>query len=68
MNECMEAKRAIAEKFAPCAEAISALGNDARMRIVMALLDAPERGLRVGAVAESAHICRALRQRTALPC
>ena len=58
MNECMEAKREIAEKFMPCAKAIAALGYEARMRIVLALLHAPERGLRVGAVAERVHMSR----------
>lgn len=39
-------------------QGIAALGNEARMRIVLALLHAPERGLRVGAVAERVHMSR----------
>ncbi len=58
MNECVEAKRRLAEKLAPCTKALAAIGAEARMRIVFALLQAPEKGLRVRAVAESAHMSR----------
>lgn len=57
-EECIESKRALAAGFAACGEAIAALGNEARSRIVLALLEGPECGMRLCELVGSTHMSR----------
>ena len=57
-EECINSKRAIAEGFSACREAISTLGNEARGRIVLALLEGPERGMRLCELVDVTHMSR----------
>ena len=57
-EECVKSKREIAAGFSACRQAISALGNEARGRLVLALLDGPERGMRLCELVEKAHMSR----------
>lgn len=57
-EECVNNKRALAAGFSAYREALSALGNEARARIVLALLEGPEEGMRLCELVETAHMSR----------
>ena len=57
-EECINSKRQIAAGFSACREVILALGNESRGRIVLALLEGPERGMRLCELVETTHMSR----------
>lgn len=53
-----EKLRRISEKLAGCGKAITAIGDETRQRIIIALLECGCNGMRVGAITEKTHLSR----------
>jgi len=56
--ECVEMRTALAEEFKTLRPLFAALGDEARQRILLALLESEQVGLRVGEVAARTHLSR----------
>jgi len=57
-SEHAEKLNRISEKFAGCGKAITAIGDETRQRIIIALLECGCNGMRVGAITEKTHLSR----------
>lgn len=59
MNASCQARLgAIAEKFKTCRGALSALGDETRQLIILALLESDRHGVRVGRLTQKVHLSR----------
>ena len=57
-KECRERLDDIASKFKTCRKAISAIGDETRQLILLALLESDFNGIRVGELTEKTHLSR----------
>ncbi|WP_102410351.1 metalloregulator ArsR/SmtB family transcription factor [Beduinella massiliensis] len=57
-KECEEALREIVEGFRSCRRAFTAIGDETRQLILLVLLQSDLTGVRVGEIAEKAHLTR----------
>lgn len=57
-SDCTEARRTISELFKRSSTLITALGDETRQGIIVALLDAEQVGLRVGTITEMTRLSR----------
>lgn len=57
-KECRERLDHIASKFKICRKAISAIGDETRQLILLALLESDFNGIRVGELTEKTHLSR----------
>lgn len=57
-EECMKKAKDITEKFKACRKAFSALGDETRQLIIIALLESDYRGIRVGEISKKTHLSR----------
>lgn len=57
-DECEENMRKIAEGFRECRRAFTAIGDETRQLILLALLESDIDGIRVGEIAAKAHLTR----------
>ena len=55
-KECRERLDDIASKFKTCRKAISAIGDETRQLILLALLESDFNGIRVGELTEKTHL------------
>ena len=55
---CKERLKEITEKFKICRKALSALGDETRQLIIIALLESDYEGIRVGEIAGKTHLSR----------
>lgn len=61
MNEqelCERNKMKLAEEFKECQNAFVALGDETRQNIIIALLESPYEGIRVGEITKKTHLSR----------
>lgn len=57
-NECKEKLQKIVEGFRECRNAFTAIGDETRQLILLVLLESDLSGIRVGEIAEKAHLTR----------
>lgn len=57
-QECEKRLNEIAVKFKSCRKAISALGDETRQGIILALLESDYNGIRVGEIVKKTHLSR----------
>ena len=57
-KECEERLQQIVEGFQKCRNAFTAIGDETRQLILLALLESDLSGIRVGEIAERAHLTR----------
>lgn len=57
-NECEERLQKIVEGFQKCRNAFTAIGDETRQLILLVLLKSDLSGIRVGEIAEKAHLTR----------
>lgn len=57
-KECKKRLENIAEKFKTCRRAVTALGDETRQLIILALLESDYSGIRVGEIAQKTHLSR----------
>lgn len=57
-NECEEMQQRIIEGFRECRNAFTAIGDETRQLILLVLLESDLSGIRVGEIAEKAHLTR----------
>lgn len=57
-NECKEMLQKIVEGFRECRNAFTAIGDETRQLILLVLLESDLSGIRVGEIAEKAHLTR----------
>lgn len=58
VNECEEKLQRIVEGFRECRNAFTAIGDETRQLILLVLLESDLSGVRVGEIAEKAHLTR----------
>ena len=58
VNECEEMLQKIVEGFQECRNAFTAIGDETRQLILLVLLKSDLSGVRVGEIAEKAHLTR----------
>lgn len=57
-NECEEKLQKIVEGFRECRNAFTAIGDETRQLILLVLLESDLSGIRVGEIAQKAHLTR----------
>ncbi|CCL09554.1 Transcriptional regulator, ArsR family [Clostridioides difficile E16] len=57
-KECQQRMQEITSKFKECRKAISAMGDETRQLILIALLESDFNGIRVGEITEKTHLSR----------
>lgn len=57
-RECQKHMEEITEKFKICRKALSAMGDETRQLILLALLESDFNGIRVGEIAKKTHLTR----------
>lgn len=57
-NECEERTKKIVSGFRECRNAFTAIGDETRQLILLILLESALSGIRVGEIAEKAHLTR----------
>lgn len=58
MTECERSRKVLAERLLACQKLILAMGDETRQRIVLALLECEEPGLRVGEITRRTFLSR----------
>lgn len=58
MDECSKSRRELAAQFKECQKAILAIGDETRQRIIIALLENEQIGMRVGEITEQTNLSR----------
>lgn len=75
-RECEKRLKKIVEGFQECRNAFTAIGDETRQLILLVLLESDLSGIRVGEIAQKAHLtrpsvsitCKYLRSPALLPC
>ena len=57
-KECQDILKEVTSKFKECRKAISAMGDETRQLIILALLESDFNGIRVGEITEKTHLSR----------
>lgn len=57
-KECQQRMQEITSKFKECRKAISAMGDETRQLILIALLESDFNGIRVGEITKKTHLSR----------
>lgn len=58
MTECEKSRRVLADRLRDCRELILAMGDETRQKIVLALLECEQPGLRVGEITRRTFLSR----------
>ena len=68
-RECEKRLKKIVEGFQECRNAFTAIGDETRQLILLVLLESDLSGIRVGEIAQKAHLTRpSVRSPALLPC
>lgn len=58
LSKCMQNRRLLADEFKACRQVFAALGDETRQLIILAMLENPAHGMRVGEISGNTHLSR----------